>query len=213
MPAYLEQDSGFFTRRGMVLVAIILLHLLIFWALATGLAKRAVEMIAPPIQTVIETRSTRTRRRRRRRRRPSSARRSRSRRPTRSWICRSRRPPPRISNTTTQHVAPAAPKAPGVKTPPKIGKGFPNSRRFLSAASKRLDEQGAPTVKVCIGAGGKLTEPPTIGQTSGSARLDEACAESGQGWRPLYPARHRGRQADRFVLRVPHQVPDDEIIH
>ena len=55
MAAYLEQDSGFFTRRGMVLVAIILLHLFIFWALATGLAKRAVEMIAPPIQTVIET--------------------------------------------------------------------------------------------------------------------------------------------------------------
>src|SRR5271169_1880939 len=49
----LEHDSTFMTRRGAVLVAIIALHLFIFWALATGLAQRAIEVIAPPIQTDI----------------------------------------------------------------------------------------------------------------------------------------------------------------
>src|SRR5579862_1472583 len=51
--AALEHDSTFMTRRGAVLVAIIALHLFIFWALATGLAQRAIEQLAPPIQTDI----------------------------------------------------------------------------------------------------------------------------------------------------------------
>src|SRR4029077_3809477 len=144
MAAYLEQDSGFFTRRGMVLVAIILLHLFIFWALATGLAKRAVEMIAPPIQTVIETET------------PKGAPAPPPPPPT------FERPPVEIpptdtivempvaqvttaiSNTTTQHVAPPAPKPPGAKSPPKIGKGFPATEDYYPPASKRLGEEGTP---------------------------------------------------------------------
>src|SRR3977135_1690013 len=46
-------DSLFMTRRGVVLLAIIGLHIFIAWALATGLARRALEVIAPPIQTDI----------------------------------------------------------------------------------------------------------------------------------------------------------------
>ncbi len=46
-------DSQFMTRRGAVLVVIIGLHVFIAWALATGLARRALEVIAPPIQTDI----------------------------------------------------------------------------------------------------------------------------------------------------------------
>ncbi|HUI59602.1 MAG TPA: hypothetical protein VLX90_05240, partial [Steroidobacteraceae bacterium] len=52
MAAYVH-DSQFFTRRTMVLVAIILLHVFIAWALATGLARRAIELVAPPLQTDI----------------------------------------------------------------------------------------------------------------------------------------------------------------
>ena len=46
-------DPVFMTRRGVVLLAIIALHVFIAWALATGLARKAVELIAPPIQTDI----------------------------------------------------------------------------------------------------------------------------------------------------------------
>ena len=52
MTAYVH-DSTFFTRRTMVLFAIIALHVFIFWALATGLARKAIEVLAPPIQTEI----------------------------------------------------------------------------------------------------------------------------------------------------------------
>src|SRR5437762_6386062 len=46
-------DSQFFTRRGAVLVVILGVHLFLAWALATGLARRVMEVIAPPIQTDI----------------------------------------------------------------------------------------------------------------------------------------------------------------
>src|SRR5580658_7513939 len=52
MTAYVH-DTQFFTRRTAVLVAIVALHLFILWALATGLAKKAIEVLAPPIQTDI----------------------------------------------------------------------------------------------------------------------------------------------------------------
>jgi protein TonB len=52
MAAYVH-DSQFFTRRTIVLFAIIGLHIFIAWALATGLARRAIELVAPPLQTEI----------------------------------------------------------------------------------------------------------------------------------------------------------------
>src|SRR5579859_6988638 len=47
------QDTNFFTRRTAVLFVIIALHVFIAWALATGLARRAIELVAPPLQTEI----------------------------------------------------------------------------------------------------------------------------------------------------------------
>ena len=54
MAAHIEQDSQFFTRRGVVVGAILLLHLFILWALVTGLASRAIEALAPPVQAVFQ---------------------------------------------------------------------------------------------------------------------------------------------------------------
>jgi hypothetical protein len=51
-----------------------------------------------------------------------------------------------ISNTTTKPVAAPAAVHQGVRTAPKIGKGFPNTEDFYPAASKRLNEEGSPTV-------------------------------------------------------------------
>src|ERR1700761_8144576 len=52
MAAYVH-DSQFFTRRTVVLFAIIGLHVFIAWALASGLARRAIELVAAPLQTEI----------------------------------------------------------------------------------------------------------------------------------------------------------------
>src|SRR5690348_979561 len=52
MPAY-AQDSSFFTRRGIVVVLIIGLHILAAWALASGLARKLIEVLAPPSEVDI----------------------------------------------------------------------------------------------------------------------------------------------------------------
>jgi protein TonB len=69
--------------------------------------------------------------------------------------------------------APAPPVHVGSHKAPTVAKNFPASEEYYPAASKRLNEEGAPTVHVCVGANSKLTAAPTISQSSGSPRLDE----------------------------------------
>jgi periplasmic protein TonB len=209
MAAYLEETSGFFTRRGIVVGGILALHVFIAWALATGLANKALEVIAPPIQTVIETE-------------------------TKKEAPPPPPPPPQferppveipptdtvvempvaqtttaITNTTTAHVAaaPPAPKAPGVKTAPKIGKGFPASEDYYPAASKRLNEEGAPTVHVCIAARGGLSQPPTISQ-SVNPRLDQGALDLVKaGAKYITPGTEDGKPVDScFDFRIKFQM-------
>lgn len=167
-------DSTFFTRRGAVLVVIIGLHLFIAWALATGLARRAIEAIAPPIQTDIV-----------------------------QEVKQEKEPPPppppefekppvevpppdvqiqmpveaapttAITAVAATPHAPAPPPRPSNRIAAKLGKNFPNTEDYYPAASKRLGEEGSPTLRVCVGADNKLTEVPSIAKSSGSARLDE----------------------------------------
>jgi periplasmic protein TonB len=205
MSAYIEQDSQFFTRRGLVVGAILLLHVFIAWALATGLAHKAIEALAPPIQTVIEQE-------------------------TKQEAPPPPPPPPTferppveipptdtivelpvqqaattaITNTTTQHVAAPPPKAAGVKVSGRPGKGFPNTEDFYPAASKRLNEEGATVVRVCVGPNGKITETPTVQTSSGSARLDEGAINLAKAGSGKYQAATEDGKAitDCFAFRI-----------
>ena len=174
MAAHIEQDSQFFTRRGVVVGAILLLHLLILWALVTGLASRALEAIAPPVQAVFQ---------------PEDVKNTPPPPPPPPTF---ERPPVEIpptdtiveaapavnttaiSNVTTQHVAVAPVAAKAVsRTNWAQDKNFPHSEDFYPPASKRLEEQGSSAVAVCIGTDGRLTGPPTLDKTSGFPHLDE----------------------------------------
>jgi periplasmic protein TonB len=187
MAAYV-QDSNFFTRRTIVLFVIVGLHVFIAWALATGLARRTFEMVAPPIQTdVIEEVKKEDQ--------PPPPPPPQMERPPVEI------PPPdvaievpvetqttAIQDTTNQHVvAPPPPPAPAAKrnvVGPKPGKGFPSTEEYYPPASKRLGEEGSANVHVCVGPNGKITEDPTLAQTSGSARLDDGAlklAKAGSG--------------------------------
>jgi periplasmic protein TonB len=167
-------DSFFMTRRGVVLLAIIGLHIFIAWALATGLARRALEVIAPPIQTdIVEEVKTQ--------KEPPPPPPPEFQKPPVEV------PPPDVTidmpveapATTAITAVAATPHAPappvhtGNRKPPTVAKNFPASEEYYPAASKRLNEEGAPTVHVCVGANSKLTAAPTIAQSSGSSRLDE----------------------------------------
>lgn len=188
MAAYV-QDSNFFTRRTIVLFVIVALHVFIAWALATGLARRAIELVAPPLQTdVIEEVKKEDQ--------PPPPPPPQMERPPVEI------PPPdvaievpvdtqttAIQDTTNQHVVaapppPPAPVAKKVVVVARPGKNFPQTEDYYPPASKRLGEEGSANVHVCVGPNGKLTEDPTLAQTSGSARLDDGAlklAKAGSG--------------------------------
>jgi periplasmic protein TonB len=182
------QDTQFFTRRAVVFIAIIGLHVFIIWAFASGLARRAIETIAPPLQTDIVEEVTKHDE-------PPPPPPPQMERPPVEI------PPPEVSidlpvettSTAIQDVtdkpvqrAPPPPPAPRAvaRVLTKPGKGFPNTEDYYPPSSKRLGEEGTVTVHVCTGANGKLTEEPTVAKTSGNARLDEGAvklAKAGSG--------------------------------
>ena len=210
MAAYVH-DTQFFTRRTMVLFAIVALHVFIGWALATGLARKAIEVLAPPIQTdIVEEVKTKNE--------PPPPPPPEFQKPPVEI------PPPEvtidmpvettqstaITNVTTKHVeAPPAPVHTAVHTNPGPGKGFPNTEDYYPPAAKRLEQQGVVAVSVCVDAAGKLTEEPKLANSSGTASLDEAgirLAKAGSG--RYKPATEDGKPvpgcvkfAIRFQLR------------
>jgi periplasmic protein TonB len=185
MAAYVH-DTEFFTRRTAVLAAIVALHVFILWALATGLARKAIEVLAPPIQTdIVQEEKNKAE-------------------PPPPPPPELRKevveiPPPDINiampeaapQTTAitaavaQHPNTAPPpKAAGVSVPPKAKFGPTDS--YYPDSSRRLGEEGTATVHVCIGANGKLTGAPTILQSSGKERLDQGAINyaKDQRWQP-----------------------------
>jgi len=68
------------------------------------------------------------------------------------------------------------------------GAGFPNTEDYYPPAARRLGEQGAAVVRVCVDARGQLTAAPTVLESSGLARIDAGAlrlATAGSGhYRP-----------------------------
>jgi periplasmic protein TonB len=207
MSAYVH-DSSFFTRRSLVLAGIVLLHVFIAWALATGLARRAIELVAPPLQTeIVEEVQKKDQ--------PPPPPPPQLERPPVEV------PPPDIAidlpvetqstaivDTTNQHVVAAPPPPPPPKpvnrVSPKPGKNFPATEDYYPAASQRMGEQGAVNVKACVGPNGKLTEDPTVAQTSGSSRLDDAAIKLAKAGSGHYQPGTADGQPDTacFVFRI-----------
>ena len=51
MPYAPATDSSFFTRRGLVLAIIVLLHVGMFWLLNSGLSHQIIDVVLGPIET------------------------------------------------------------------------------------------------------------------------------------------------------------------
>jgi len=199
MAAYVH-DTEFFTRRTAVLAAIIALHLFIAWALATGLARKAIEVLAPPIQTdIVQEEKNKAE-------------------PPPPPPPELRKqvvevPPPDINiqmpevgpqtNAITAKVAEPKAAAPAAKaavagTAIGLGKGFPNVDDYYPDASRRLGEEGLTIVDICVGPDGKLTEPPKVGKTSGHERLDQAAVKvASVGSGRFKPATEEGKPVSK----------------
>lgn len=189
MAAYV-QDTQFLTRRGAVFLIIIALHLFVIWALATGLARRAIELVAPPIQTDIVEEVKKEDQ-------PPPPPPPEMERPPVEV------PPPdinidvpvettstAITDVTNKPVAAPPPKPQSTVAPTNIGagKGLPPTDDYYPQSARRLGQEGLVQINLCVGPDGKLSQPPAVTKGSGTASLDEAAikwanASSGH-WKP-----------------------------
>lgn len=210
MTAY-AQESTYIPRRLVVFALIVVLHGVLVWALASGLARKVVEVIAPPIQTdIIEE------------------------------IQQDDKPPPppppemerppvevpppevnisipveasttAITNVTDRPVPMAAPPPPPVavnRVPPK-----PDMRRsegsdaYYPPASKRAEEEGVVTVRVCVDEKGRVTGTPTVQKGSGYERLDEGAVKYVSRGMKFTPGTENGKPVEAcFAFNVRFQL-------
>jgi protein TonB len=185
---YVRDESGIFARRSITFFLVAGLHIALFYGLMTGLAFRIIKVMPTSFQArVLQPPQERTL--------PPL-------------------PPPQLTKSTIVIPPPYFPPTEGPvengdiiagspkmvssrpETPPVIpphevirvqggpGSGFPNTDDYYPSIAKRLEEQGVTTVRVCVGANGRLISDPTIAQTSGSPRLDDGAlllAKAGSG--------------------------------
>ena len=168
------QDSGFFTRRGIVAVAIIGFHILVAWGLASGLANKVIQVLAPPIEADIVDEVKKDDE-------PPPPPPPEMERPPVEV------PPPEVSidlpmettSTAIQDVTdkpppPAPPPPPRVAgTPAKMTRPV-NPDDYYPPGSIRREEQGSPVVQACVGPNGRLLREPVVTDTSGFPDLDGA---------------------------------------
>jgi TonB family protein len=118
---------------------------------------------------------------------------------------------PQMPPVTTEPTDPEPPPPP----PPRLdrlvggpGAGFPDSDAFYPAGARRLGEQGAVTLNVCVDATGRLTATPVVADSSGSPRLDGGAvrlASAGSGH--YRPTTENGRAvASCYPFRVRFQL-------
>ena len=176
MAAY-AQDSGFFTRRGIVVVVIITLHVLAAWALASGLARKVVEVLAPPIEAdIVEEVKPEDE--------PPPPPPPEMERPPVEV------PPPEVSidlpmETTSTAIQDVTDKTPPPAPPPPVRvAGSPakmtrpvNPDDYYPPGSIRREEQGSPVVQACVGPNGRLLREPVVTDTSGFPDLDGAAVK------------------------------------
>jgi protein TonB len=173
MAAY-AQDTGFFTRRGIVVVLIIALHILAAWALASGLARKVVEVLAPPIEADIVEEVKQDDE-------PPPPPPPEMERPPVEV------PPPEVSidlpmETTSNAIVDVTDKTPPPAPPPpprvaavgaKMSR-MANPDDYYPPGSIRREEQGSPVVQACVGPNGRLLREPVVTDTSGFPDLDGA---------------------------------------
>lgn len=157
---------------------VVLLHLLLLWAISSGLAREVVRLTDNTVEAVLLTEAappTPTP--------PSPP-------PKTPPPAQTPTPPPPAPTSTapaiTQPVAPpvvaaaaaptpspAAPPAPAIRSVAAIQAGANCAKPDYPSASRRMEEEGTVTLKFLIGVDGRVLQAD-IEKSSGFARLDEA---------------------------------------
>ncbi len=180
MAAY-AHESTFVPRRIVVFLIIVLFHALLIWALANGLARKVVEVLAPPIQTDIieEVKQDEP---------PPPPPPPEMERPPVEV------PPPEVNiqipvdvststaiTDVTDRPAPMAPPPPpraSVRVSPKLDvRRSPSTDEYYPPSSRRAEEEGTTTIRACVSPDGRTAGQPTVTKSSGHEKLDEAAVK------------------------------------
>jgi len=181
-----QPDRLFVWRRATILALIVGFHVLAIYGFVTGLAQKMIAAIPGPMKTIIIDQP--------RTENPLPPRII-SHLPAPALIkpvlvlsvdfpsdpIRNLTVPPRQPSPVTASLVPSRPVTRIVGGP---GHGFPDTADYYPLSSRRLGEMGAATVRVCVDARGRLASAPTMAQSSGSLRLDQAAlklAAAGSG--------------------------------
>jgi protein TonB len=144
---------------------VVLLHVLLLWAISSGLARKVVRITENTVEAVLMSEAPP----------PAPA--------PQTLPPKTPAPPPpattsaapAITQTSTPSVAaaPAAPAAPAIRTGAVMQAGAHCAKPDYPSASRRMEEEGTVTLKFLIGVDGRVLQAD-IEKTSGFTRLDEA---------------------------------------
>ncbi|WP_353131668.1 energy transducer TonB [Limnohabitans sp.] len=155
---------------------VVLLHLLLLWAISSGLARQVVRLTENTVEAVLLTEAvppTPTP--------PSPPPKT----PPPAQTPTPPTPAPTITapaitqpvvppmTATVAAPVPAAPPAPAVRTGAAIQAGASCAKPDYPSASRRMEEEGTVTLKFLIGVDGRVLQA-NVEKSSGFARLDEA---------------------------------------
>ena len=196
MPYAPAQDSSFLSRRGLVFILIVALHLGMYYVLNSGLSKHLVDVVLGPIETRMIEEAPKTDEP------PPPP-------PPKIETPPPFVPPPEVaievpveSNSTAiqtvTNVRPTAPPppvaqpAPVQRTAPKSDARRPLSQPEYPPSSRRAGEAGTVILEVYVLENGRVGEAK-VKQSSGFPRLDEAAVrEVKRSWR-LVPGTENGK--------------------
>jgi protein TonB len=165
-------DQGRNQRRTAVLIGILIFHVIIIYAFASGLARELVQYIAPPLDTtLVEEKKVEEE--------PPPPPPPELERPPVQIVAPEINisltpdtPPPPIQQVTTQAVITPAPRPVVAST--SLGRvSGPSTEDYYPSSAKSAEQEGRPVIKVCVAVNGKL-ESADVQTTSGFPLLDEA---------------------------------------
>src|ERR1039457_1110555 len=156
MSAYYPQDASFLSNRAIVFVAILVIHAVVIYAFASGLAKSGQRYL----QTILQTNIIQTEKPKDLPPPPPPV--DLKERPPVQVIAPdinitipAEAPPPPITNVTTQPAPPPPPRAIVPGTPVKVTYA-PDVQDYYPEVSRRNNEEGRAIVKVCVNTAGKI---------------------------------------------------------
>jgi protein TonB len=182
MSAYYPQDSSFLSRRAIVFIAILVIHAIVIYAFASGLAQGGKRYIQTILQTnIIETEKPKDLP-------PPPPPVDLKERPPVQVIAPDINitipvdaPPPPITNVTTKAMPPPPKAAP--PAPTKLEITFkPDVNNYYPEQARRDGQEGRAVVKICINISGKV-ESAEIATSSGNPQFDEAAIKVGKAFR------------------------------